>query len=642
MPEIRVMDRHMAELIAAGEVVERPASAVKELLENALDAGATAVTVEIDGGGVRRMRVTDDGGGVEASQLPLAFERHATSKVYAPDDLARIGTLGFRGEALASVAAVAGVTMLSRPASQELGAICTVRGGERTGFDETGCAAGTTVLVEDLFYNTPARMKFLKKDVAEGNAVAAVVDRIALSHPEVSIRFVRDGKEALLTPGDGRLLSAVHAVCGAAFAKALLPVDYELEGLRVTGYITAPAAAKATRGMQYFFVSGRYVKSRTMLAALEEGYRRTLTQGKFPGCVLNLAMPFDRVDVNVHPAKVEVRFENERAVFDAVYYAVKSALQSGDIQRPEIQFAGVRGQEAGETRDQGSGVRRREGETAASPVAPRTAKYAAPPAPAAKQSAAPSRPNPAGANLLKAPSAAYARSALVSVENPFKKQEARGQKPEETEDTPKISDPPVPAQLTMTGARDEAPPRLGGEAFATYILLEAGDELVIIDQHAAHERLLYEQMKRDRTIPSQLLLAPVSVTLDKESYAALLANTEGMNAAGFDVADFGAGTVLVRAVPAALTGLDAGALVEELAQGFLEQKQRADTAEMDWLFHSIACRAAVKAGQRLSEREMLHLAKEALVENDVRYCPHGRPVAARLTKRQIEKQFGRI
>lgn len=676
MPKIHVLPRHVTELIAAGEVVERPSSVVKELMENAIDAGASAVTLEIRRGGITYIRITDNGCGIAREDAPTAFVSHATSKISREEDLDGIGTLGFRGEALASIAAVSRVELLTRTQAEAVGTRLCMEGGEQTLLDDAGCPQGTTLIVRDLFYNTPARMKFLKKDVSEANAVAGVVDRVALSHPEVSVRFIRDGKEALLTPGDGALLNAVYAVYGKEFAAGLLPVDYELGGVRVTGFAAKPLSARPNRTMQLFFLNGRLVKSRTAMAALEEAYRNAIMAGRFPACVLHLHVPNETVDVNVHPAKIEVRFANEKRMFDAVYYAVKNTLQQNDprphaelgklhapveaAQPPtpeQVTLPGHRPAATGKQADfwgretaasyigknrppqrleaPAEGYARgREPDTVDAALQTRSGGHKAKPQPqaptpaglAASAESGAGAPEPARVSAAISPQAEIAREMAPAAQ----RERAVGRQPAEPDEAaPRAK--PAPAF------------RLLGEAFRTYIVAECGKELLLIDKHAAHERMLYEQLRHEAAqADRQLLLAPVAVTLAKEAYAAVLQNLELLRQAGFEAEDFGAGTVLVRACPMALAQEDISALLQELAGYLLANRRELIPEKLDWLYHNVACRAAIKAGDETSPYELERFVKNLLLHDEIRYCPHGRPVMVVLPRAELEKQFGRI
>ena len=637
MPKIQVLPRHVAELIAAGEVVERPSSVVKELMENSIDAGASAVTLEIRRGGITYIRITDNGCGIAREDAPTAFVSHATSKIRREEDLNGIGTLGFRGEALASIAAVARVELLTRTQGEPVGTRLCVEGGEQTLLDDAGCPQGTTLIVRDLFYNTPARMKFLKKDVSEANAVAGVVDRVALSHPEVSVRFIRDGKEALLTPGDGKLISAIYAVYGKDFATGLLPVDYELSGVRISGFAAKPLAARPNRTMQLFFLNGRLVKSRTAMAALEEAYRNTIMVGKFPACVLHLHVPNETVDVNVHPAKIEVRFANEKRIFDAVYYAAKNTLQQNDP-RPHVELKKLDApvEAARPPAPEQITIPQKtdhfwERETAASYIGKnRPQQRLASPI---SGYAAGEEPDTVDAALQKrrvrkrlepAPSLAPQAEIAQEMDAPAAQETGRS--------------------VTMAQPPKEAPPfRVLGEAFRTYIVVESGKDLLLIDKHAAHERMLYEQLRNEaRRADRQLLLAPVAVTLSKEEYAAVLQNLELLRQAGFEAEDFGAGTVLVRACPMTLAQEDVSSLVQELAGYLLANRRELIPEKLDWLFHNVACRAAIKGGDQTSPYELERFVEKLLLQDEIRYCPHGRPVMVVMSQAELEKQFGRM
>lgn len=627
MADIRVLDKHVAELIAAGEVVERPASIVKELLENAIDAGATVITVDMQNGGTTSLSVCDNGCGIPRQQVATAFLRHATSKVRTERDLDSIGTLGFRGEALASIAAVAKVEMITRTKDAIEGTWYKIEGGVEQGIEEIGCAVGTTIVVKDLFYNVPARMKFLKKDVGEANAVAAVVDKIALSHPEVSFRLIRDGQEVLMTPGDGDLRACIYAVLGRDFAETLIPVNYTLNGVAVSGFIGKPTAARANRTMQHFFVNGRYVKTRTAMAALEQAFKGSLMVGKFPSCVLFVTLPAEAVDVNVHPAKIEVRFVNEKPIFDAVYYSVKNALEAGTavVKRPPV------------TEQKPTVVEQ-----------PAVQLHFAPPVtPAAKPPVSPVvSVNPTYQPVMAKPNVFRDDTAKTLPYSPPATVQPTVQ-PVETSAPKPISVPveePVPAPLpvTVTETPEAKPIRLIGEAFKTYVLAEVGDSIFVIDKHAAHERILYNELKTQSHDDAQQLLAPVRITLSKEEQATLMEHSDLLADAGFEVEEFGSNTLLVRAVPMMLDGKDVPALMQEIAGGFLSGKNNVSIEKRDWIYHSVACRAAIKAGDRSSGMELEALVRRVLENDDIRTCPHGRPVCMEWTRKEMEQKFGRL
>lgn len=643
MPKINVLSKHLAELIAAGEVVERPSSVIKELIENSIDAGATSITVEIKHGGITYIRITDNGCGIERADVPKAFLSHATSKITTPDDLASIGTLGFRGEALASIAAVSKTEIITKALEEKIGTRCVVAGSEQIEFDDAGCPQGTTIVVRDIFYNTPARMKFLKKDVTEGNAVAAVVDRLALSHPEIGIRFIRDGKEILLTPGDGKLESAIYAVFGKEFSQGLISTDYELNSIGVSGFISKPLASRSNRSMQFFFLNGRLVKSQTATAAIEQAYKNSIMVGKFPSCVLNIAAPYESVDVNVHPAKTQVRFENEKKIFDAVYYAIKSSLDKKDTPaqvdlsklKSASNFASVQKVE------QIAFAKNKEDFWQTKKVSDYTAVQNKP-----QKQEEPIAQEIYKTVLSQPPQVEYKTK---NDEEPqlVKKHEfnvIENQLLEQTE----AKENPIQEQIQdeqqqlKNNVNQEIDFKIIGEAFKTYIIVELDKKLLIIDKHAAHERIIYEQLKNKQKISNtQLLLAPVTVTVSKEEYSVLMDSKELLSNAGFELDDFGAGTVVVRECPVELSTQDITQMVQELA-GYLLSSREPVIEQLDWIYHSTACRAAIKAGDKTSEYELLHFVKTLLSDESIRYCPHGRPVFIQMTKSELEKQFGRL
>ena len=644
---IHVLDKLTAELIAAGEVVERPSSVVKELMENAIDAGSSTVTVEIKNGGVTFIRISDNGCGIARGDVPTAFLRHATSKVHTQDDLDNIGTLGFRGEALASIAAVSRVELLTAATGETFGTLYRIEGGGQSEPEDAGCPRGTTITIRDLFYNIPARMKFLKKDVSEGNAVAGVCDRIALSHPEVSVRLIRDGREDLATPGDGDLLSCIYAVFGRDFANGMIPLDYTSGGIRAHGYICDPSHNRASRAMQHFFINGRYVKTRTAMAALEEAYKGSAMVGKFPSCVMHIDMPLNTVDVNVHPAKIEVRFVNERPVFDAVYHGVKSALGRGHVAASmKLRGSADAAKPAGEpplTIPQQTAVNKNSG------AVPQTLLFrdsgAAEFDIRARPAAPPSQPQvrrqpdvfyeePVPA-IQKSVVTAPAAPAPVIIDGlPFVTEFL----PESMEDERPAAPPPE-----QTAIWEKSPPvRFVGEAFDTYIIARMGDDLYFIDKHAAHERMLYDRLRAGEYSGSQTLLEPVTVTLSSEECTALLEEQDALNRAGFEIDEFGSHSVIVRGLPMMIPAGEAVSTVQELAGGLISGKHGLTTERQDWIFHSSACRAAVKAGDVTSPAELQQLAERVLQNDDIRTCPHGRPVCHKLSRRELEKQFGRV
>ena len=679
MPQIQQLPPHLADLIAAGEVVERPASVCKELLENALDAGASAISTELERGGLTYIRITDNGCGIAPEQLPTAFLRHATSKLRRPEDLAAIGTLGFRGEALAAIAAVSRVDIFSRQTGADCGAMLHLEGGVPEAVTEAGCPDGTTVCIRDLFYNTPARMKFMKKDTAEGAAAAGVVTHLALSHPDVSFKLLRDGQEILHTPGDGQLLSAIYAALGRDFANSLLPVSGSGGAVRVEGFITKPLAGHGTRGRQLFFVNGRFVKSQLLAAAVEEAYRNRLLKGRFPGCVLHITLPVNEVDVNVHPAKTVVKFLSDKTVFDAVHYTVKDALDREGQPAPAEKkpfYQTMTAREFRETAPAPQGVKLPfvSGRPVGSAGADRpTVNRFAPAAPTVQTpretvqpAAAPQgdvwQVRDAAPETGKAFTVPSGREGVVYRITPPDTPEdspAREQAAAETETVPAAVMPekepkndttfsapeaaPVQQELEMPETADsgETPWRIAGEVLKTYIICEDGEQNVwLIDKHAAHERIRFDALKADPVPPmAQQLLTPAAVTLTAEEYGAVLESLDVLAGYGFLCEDFGDGAVLVREIPDYIRAEDAAATLEELARKLL--LQRADPAgARDELLHTMACKSAIKAGMTTDAAELAALVRQ-VQSGAVRYCPHGRPVAVQLRKYEVEKMFKR-
>ena len=616
MPEINILPKEVYQLIAAGEVVERPSSVVKEMIENSVDAGAKNITVEIKNGGSTYIRITDDGCGIEKEQVKKVFVSHATSKIKYSNDLNSIGTLGFRGEAMASISAVSRVELLTRTADESIGTRYEIEGGEEKDFSDAGCPLGTTIVVRDLFFNTPARMKFLKKDVTEGNSVAGIVDRMAISHPEISFRFIRDGKQALITSGNGDLKDTVYSVLGKEFASSLIEVDYSINNMRVSGVVTKPSAARKSRAMQYFFINSRLVKSQTVMAALEQAYKNSIMVGKFPGCVLNIECDKSFVDVNVHPAKIEVRFANERQVFELVYYGVKNAIETGDTTK-EATFA-ERSQRTVQTTASGKLDFFIKDEDK-----PQQMEF--------KQKTEPNKFwQVAASSDVYRDEAKQPESINVIDKNNIEKLQ--------TEDTAA----PIKEETLEVKPEVEIPDfRVVGEAFKTYIIIEIDNALYLIDKHAAHERMNYEKLKASTEISSQILLTPVVVKLAKDEYSAVCENLELYSKCGFLVEDFGNSAVIVRECPSILDNEKIEDLICETAGKLLDGKTDITPEQMDWIFHSTSCRAAVKAGDYTSPYERELFVKKLLSMPEIRYCPHGRPVMIKLSKYDIEKQFGR-
>ena len=635
MPSINVLPRDLAELIAAGEVVERPASVVKETVENSIDAGARHITVEIARGGVTYIRITDDGCGIATADVPKAFLRHATSKINTASDLDRIMTLGFRGEALAATAAVARVELFTKTADEPFGTHYMIEGGRETLSEESGCPEGTTLVVRDLFYNIPARMKFLKKDATEGAAVKAIVDRAALSNPQISFKFIRDGEHIFTTSGNGDLQGAIYSVLGRDFAKTLIPVEAQNDGISVWGYTSKPISCKASRTGQITFLNGRLVMSKTVMAAVEQAYKNSAMVGKFPAFVLNISVPFEAVDVNVHPAKTEVRFSDEKRIFTAVHYAVKSALASGDT-RPEILPTAQKKpffmhMDAAEYR-----------QTAV----------------AFEEKQTPPKNEPPFTRLSDENTPFFLRKEFKEAEKRLEEKEAALNITREDDEAPKAAEAIVESVEKAEPIPEVAPPQKAepsvateydpkgevlfvGEAFSTYIIVSRGESIFLIDKHAAHERLLYNELKESQTIESQPLLEPVAVRLEGDRYTTAVDSAELLSKVGIELEDFGDGVVLVRAVPAALSREDITATVEEAVEA-LCNTGTAQLSSLDDIFHTVSCKAAIKAGYITSREELLSLAKRVIDNPDVMYCPHGRPVAFEIKRRELERHFGRI
>lgn len=709
MGVINVLDKHIAELIAAGEVVERPSSVIKELVENSIDAGAKNITVEIKNGGTTFMRVADDGCGIYRDDIKKAFLRHATSKVKTANDLDMISTLGFRGEALASISAVSRLQVITKNENEEIGSCYEIEGGDEISLEEAGCPTGTTFVIRDLFYNIPARSKFLKKDVAEGNAVSALMDKIVLSHPEVAFTFIRDGKQVLRTFGDGKLLSAIYSVFGKDFAKGLIPVDYTLDSVSVKGYISKPINARPNRNMQNFFINGRFVKTRTGMAALEEAYKGSIMVGKFPSAVLQLTVPYEIIDVNVHPAKIEVRFINERPVFDAIYHAVKTALQQGD-ERKQIHFkentAFNEIKKVNPFNNAQAVFAKAENTPAEKPI-----KLIERIEPVLKNSEPkPYNPfdeldlkdektKPVSIDNLKMsdssnPFDIYSKQAIKrnsELEN--KKAEFSKQKLEKAEQlilkatqqeeslpnqeitvddlTAESMETPIETEVSKEEVKpledvkplkeisenktdnndsltelpkEQTKLRFLGEAFNTYIIVEKNDnEVLIIDKHAAHERIIYEKLKADSGSANvQYLLTPITVTLDKIDYDAAVSNLDMFAKCSFDVEDFGNGTLLVRSAPQYLAATEIADCITEMSGYIASGKKDIYTEKMDWFYHNVSCRSAIKAGNKSTVQELMDIAWTLEKNPQIKYCPHGRPICIVMTKYEIEKQFGRL
>ena len=703
MGRINVLDKHTAELIAAGEVVERPSSVVKELLENSIDAGATQITVEIMHGGIDYLRITDNGCGILKEDVRNAFKRNATSKISVDSDLEKIGTLGFRGEALASISSVSKVQLITKAKEENIGSAYEIDGGEEISFDDAGCPDGTTFIMRNLFYNVPARYKFLKKDVAEGNAVASVIDKIALSHPEIAITFIRDNKRVLKTAGDGKLMSSIYAVYGRDFASTLIPVDYELNGMKLKGYISRPTNGRANRNMQNTFINGRFVKSRTISVALEEACKGSIMIGKFPSCVLNLQISPEAVDVNVHPSKIEVRFINERPVFDTVYHGVKSALLRGDSRKeavlnhnntvnikplnpfnlankvinkepqksvqkaPEkpreksifdeldLPTKNVKYNKVNKVSDSSSVQKKymeflennkklsENNQTTNNTVCNNIDNNV-------------SSESKLETNVNEVKEETPENQEVQKV-NPFEELELEKITPEAkniSEEKKSDVDVVLPTERQTNSSsenieiktlidEDKQSFRFIGEAMNTYIIVETdNNKLVLIDKHAAHERIIFEKLKREKGTGSvQLLLIPITVTLEKNEYTVAIEHLNMFKNVGFDVEDFGNGTLIVRSAPSYLRNDDIEDTIIEICGYIAENRKNVMSEHMEWIYHNISCRSAIKAGDSSTAKELIDIAKTVFSDDSIRYCPHGRPVCIELSKYEIEKQFGR-
>ena len=647
MPKILQLSSHVANLIAAGEVVERPASAVKELLENAVDAGASKVTIEIRDGGMTFLRVTDNGCGMSAEDARTAFLRHATSKLRTEEDLAAIGTMGFRGEALAAIASVSRIDLMTKTPGSLSGVKLHLDAGVITEEAEAGCPDGTTILVRDLFYNTPARMKFMKSDTVEGSRVAAAVQMQALAHPEVAFQFLRDGKQVLATPGTGKLQDAMYCVYGRDCAR-MVAVESRWESYTLSGFVTLPTDARPSRNLQTFFVNDRPVKSKLLIAALEEAYRNQLMVGRFPGCVLHLNLPANAVDVNVHPAKTEVKFLSEKAVFDCVHYGVLGALNKKP-DRPAVQFKPQPAPVSPEKPTPSPEAKPAEKKEAffrtmtAQEYKTFSAAMADAPKPKPEAAAAAAKKIPVGGNM---PLREFVM--LPQVRQAAQPEPAPSLPP--LPETPKPSAPEMPVKAPepeMEQTALEMPKadtwRMVGELYRTYILVEEGDNAFLIDKHAAHERILFEKLKANQeSISGQTLLQPVPVRLSPAAAGELLGNTALLEELGFEIEEFGENTVLARQIPMDLTVEAAAEALETLADALLNGRRESRDTVRDTLLHTVACKAAIKAGWVSDEKELLAIAKAVMEREDLKYCPHGRPICVSLSQKMLEKQFKRI
>lgn len=693
MKRINILDNRFAQLIAAGEVVERPASAFKEMIENSIDAGASRITAEISHGGIKLMRIADNGSGIYRDDVKNAFLRHATSKIKQESDLERIGSLGFRGEALASICAISEVEVITRTIDEPVGTKFCISPGGKTLLEDVGAPVGTVMTVKNLFFNVPARMKFLKKDASEANLCAGVVDKLALSHPEVSFRFVRNGKEVMRTVGDGETSSAIYGVYGKEFFSELLPIDYEYESVKIRGYISRPSFSKSVRSMQNFFVNGRYIKSRLISGALEEAYKNSIMIGKFPCCVIYLTVPFGSVDVNVHPAKTEIKFSNEKTIFEAVYYSVKTALMNSDSKKiflsQESPFSAVFASDINKIPTQ---VKKSQSvdnafiTTTSKPfeniflnsyVTPEKNKINF-----ERNKFEENKHEAVECFKVKNEKELMTGDKIESKSGCENKCENKIEiKPEKiAEDTissiqinkvdqnsglvelkssSKNQNQDAKFEFSKTGSlssqtkiyneavqidfkHETEDLRIIGEVFDCYIIIEKGNDVILIDKHAAHERIIFEKLRKNGGLPdSQNLLTPMVVNLEKDEYDSIIENLKTLEKLGFNIEDFGRGSVVVRGIPMYLDIQEAQSSVTEIAQYLMSHKKSLDTKKLEWLYDNISCRSAIKAGNKTSTEEIIALVKQLLKNPDIQHCPHGRPVFVALDKKFFEKQFGR-
>ena len=746
MPSINVLSREISELIAAGEVIERPSSVIKELIENSIDAGSEHITVEIKHGGTTFIRIADDGCGIAYEDVPKAFLRHATSKIKDADDLNSILTLGFRGEALASVCAVSRTDIMTKQADDELGTHYTIEGSEEKLYEQTGCPDGTTIIIRDLFYNVPARQKFMKKDAVEGNMVAGIVNKIAMSHPEIAFKFIRDNKLEFSTAGDGKMYSAMFAVYGRTFAGDMIPVDYEQDGIRVSGFTVKPLYSKANRSFQNFFVNDRFVKSQVCASAVEEAYKGTIMTGKFPACVLKLEIAPDTIDVNVHPAKLEIRFSDERPVYDCLFFAIKSALMNAglvyDFQlkapskpsgsseeyvQPKLPEAAPSQNTQSAAQNVSANVNAlahqptsasvsaaqmtgssvnsavqslkketvsdvlRTSENVSRPASPQTDSSAAAVSSEKRTdrsvalSSSPSvsavtyvHPSPAADDDSSHPSgdAAHKEVTEASMQNsPVDIPEQSAENV--TEDKIPVSEAPSQETCTETAPEPDAPAedelsdiyqfitgsalkkketvqpveqeperpavRLVGEVFGGFVISEIEEKMVVIDKHAAHERIIYERLKAENKVnPSQLVLCPTGLLLSLDEVEALKENNEIIENMGFSLDYSNSPYVSVKAMPVILAELNMDEVIPELAENFRNNRRDPRPEAIDDIYHTMACKAAIKMNDKNSDMELKQLVEDVYFDERIRHCPHGRPVMFIISKYDFEKQFRRI
>ncbi len=681
MVRINVLGKEISELIAAGEVIERPASIIKELVENSLDAGANVITVELQNGGISYLRVTDNGGGIVKEDIPLAFLRHATSKVTCATDLDNISTLGFRGEALASISAVSNVTLMSKTPSSQEGYSITLSGGVQDEIKQVNCPVGTTIVVRDLFFNVPARLKFLKTPRAEAMAVGQILDKLAISHPKISIKFIVDNKIKFYTSGDGNAINAVSAVMGSEFSKELVPLHYEYNGMTIDGYITGNSFGRSNRGLQYFFVNSRYVKSKTCMVALEEGYKSAIMVGKFPGCVLNLTLPYDTVDVNVHPAKIEVRFSDEKAIFELVYFAIKNAINKNNPVThvvtpqtvtlaspyegaPQVEFVSITLDKLPESMVKDSTDADDNDEDDEQDYEVLTPKpYQTPSIPQVDTvklypksidgfdpitgEVYPAKTEALPAEATDKPS--YDEK-VYAHDVPVKTYDMVEVKPCETEAVGNVTRY-LDINVKDNETEDNNKPKNQllqlkyiGEMFKTYIVIEINDCIVTIDKHAAHERIIFEKLKDELkdNISRQILLSPINVYLSKDEVAAIIERGRVVNEIGFRYTIKDDSNVVISEVPLILDQFDVREVFLEVVDKLIHSHIGGLSEVTLELLHSMACRKAIKANDLSYQGELMNLARYVIENNEIRYCPHGRPIAIVEKKRDIDKKFGRV
>lgn len=697
MKKINILDNRFAQLIAAGEVVERPASAFKEMIENSIDAGASRITAEISHGGIKLMRITDNGSGIYRDDVKNAFLRHATSKIKQESDLERIGSLGFRGEALASICAISEVEVITKTIDETIGTKFWISPDKKTLLEDIGTPVGTVMTVKNLFFNVPARMKFLKKDASEANLCAGVVDKLALSHPEISFRFVRDGKEAMRTAGDGETASAIYGVYGKEFFSGLLPIDYKYEGVRVWGYVSRPSFSKSVRSMQNFFVNGRYIKSRLISGALEEAYKNSIMTGKFPCCVIYLMVPFGSVDVNVHPAKTEIKFSSEKTIFEAVYYSVKTALMNSDskkiflshesplsavfasdinkipsqvtksrfvdnasiitnsksfeniflnsyvaLEKNKIRFERNTFEEnKHETVEYGKGAHEKNLLAGDKIESKSDCKNKCENKIEIKPEESPGKSIDGKIDSIQI-SGVGQNSGSVEPKSSSKNQSQNAKFEFSKTDSLSLQTKICSEAVQIDFEHETEDFRIIGEVFDCYIILEKGNDVILIDKHAAHERIIFEKLRKNGgSLGSQSLLMPVVVNLEKDEYDAVIENLKTLEKSGFNIEDFGRGSVVVRSIPMYLDIQETQSSVTEIAQYLMSHKKSLDTKKLEWLYDNISCRSAIKAGNKTSTEEIIALVNQLSENPNIQHCPHGRPVFVVLDKRFFEKQFGR-